>query len=30
MYDLNGISVSYSGEPVLQDVTISIGKGEKV
>ncbi len=30
MYDLNGISVSYSGEPVLQDVTISIGEGEKV
>ncbi|MFP6592366.1 MAG: ATP-binding cassette domain-containing protein [Candidatus Latescibacterota bacterium] len=30
MYDLNDISVSYSGEPVLQDVTISIGEGEKV
>ena len=30
MYDLNGISVSYSGEPVLKDVTISIGEGEKV
>ena len=30
MYDLNGISVSYFGEPVLQDVTISIGEGEKV
>jgi phosphonate transport system ATP-binding protein len=30
MYDLNGITVSYSGEPVLQDVTISIGEGEKV
>ena len=30
MYDLNGISVSYFGAPVLQDVTISIGEGEKV
>jgi phosphonate transport system ATP-binding protein len=30
VYDLNGVSVSYSGESVLADVTLSIDQGEKL
>ncbi|HJP33692.1 MAG TPA: ATP-binding cassette domain-containing protein [Candidatus Latescibacteria bacterium] len=30
MYDLNGISVSYAGVAVLQDINLAIDEGEKV